>query len=294
MSKDKFNIAAASVPFQPGEKKENLAKMREICARLPKEDVELVLFPEMSVTGFLPNHPTREHLPWLTEGLRKVREWAETLPGPSTDALIGIAREFDLILSAGILEDAGPLLHNTQVLVGPEGLLNLTRKMHIPMFEAPFYNGGGPPSVVSTRLGRIGTCICFDTLFPESTRLLQIEKADLVLMPFASDPEPRTVAGWIENNETLLRTRCLENGFFGLVCNCSGHVEGLGESMDFPGGGMLIGPRGQLLERWPEDGAAIMIAQVDPFLLNEARSHPEFAPRFRRPECYEGLIDPLA
>jgi len=191
-----------------------------------------------------------------------------------------------------MFEDAGPLIHNTQVLVGPSGILNATRKMHIPMFEAPFYNGGGLPVVCETDLGRVGTSICFDTLFPEATRLLQIEGAELVLMPFASDPEPRTVEGWIANNEMLLRTRCLENGFFALVVNYSGHVEGLGESMDFPGGGMLIGPRGQVLERWPGQASTTMMAEIDPVLLAEARAHTEFAPRFRRPELYESLSDP--
>lgn len=293
MIKEKFVVAAAAPPCQPGEVRENLTSIREACSDLARERPGLVLFPELSLSGFLPNHPTVEHLPWLTEGIAKVREWAQTIPGPATDSLVEIAKEFDILLSAGLFEDAGPVIHNTQVLAGPNGVLAATRKMHIPMFEAPFYNGGGLPPVVETRLGRIGTCICFDTLLPEGPRLLQVAGAEIVLMPFASDPEPRTVEGWIANNETLLRTRCLENGFFGLVCNHKGHVEGLGESMDFPGGGMLIGPRGEMLERWAGDSASSMVAEIDPHLLSKARAHTEFGPRFRRPELYGPLARPL-
>ncbi len=294
MQKDRFRVAAASIPAQPGNVEENVAMIRQICSKVHKENPELILFPELSAVGFLPNHPTVEHQPWLVEGIAWVRATAETIPGPTTDRLVEIATEFGLMISAGLFEDAGPCIHNVQVLVGPSGLIQATRKMHIPMFEAPFYNGGGAPVVSDTRIGKIGTSICFDTLMPESTRLLQVEGAELVLMPFASDPEPRTVEGWIANNQMLLRTRCLENGFFGLVCNYSGHVEGLGESMDFPGGGMLIGPRGQVLESWPGESETIMIAEIDPSLLEEARAHTEFGPRFRRPELYEGLIDPTA
>lgn len=293
MQKPKFRAAAASVPSQPGEKKKNLELIRERCGELSRHSPRLILFPELSAVGFLPNHPTKEHQPWLFEGMRKVREWSETIPGPTTDALVQIAGEFDVMISAGLFEDAGPLVHNTQVLVCPDGILGVTRKMHIPLFEAPFYNGGGPPIVAETPLGRIGTSICFDTMLPESTRLLQIENAELVLFPFASDPEPRTVEGWIENNAMLLRTRCMENGFFGLVCNYAGRISGLGEEMHFPGGGMLIGPKGQLIEVWRGEAPGSMIAEIDPGLLAEARSGPEFGPRFRRPELYEALVDPL-
>ena len=95
-----------------------------------------------------------------------------------------------------MLEDAGNVLYNTQLLVGPDGLLGSWRKMHVPMFEMPFYNGGPGPQVVDTPLGRIGANICFDALMPESTRLLAVQNVEIVLFPFAADPPPPTPAGW--------------------------------------------------------------------------------------------------
>ena len=113
MIKEKFVVAAAAPPCQPGEVRENLTSIREACSDLARDRPALVLFPELSLSGFLPNHPTVEHLPWLTEGIAKVREWAQTIPGPATDSLVEIAKEFDILLSAGLFEDAGPVIHNT-------------------------------------------------------------------------------------------------------------------------------------------------------------------------------------
>jgi predicted amidohydrolase len=287
-------IAAAAIHSLPGQPAANLELMAPVCRNLKSEGVELILFPELSLSGFLPNHPVREHEPWLRVGLKTVRNWAEPIPGPSVRGLLDLAEELGCFISAGLFEDAGSLVHNTQVLAGPGGFLHLTRKMHIPIFEAPFYNGGGPSAVAQTPLGRVGTAICFDTLLPESTRLLAIQDPDLVLFPFASDPDPKTVEGWFDNNAPLLRIRCLENGFFGLAVNQNGPVSALGEEMYFPGGGFFLGPRGQVLAQWKGETAfpGTLIVDLDPTLLEEARSHPEFGLRFRRPELYRGLADP--
>jgi len=291
MIKKPYRLAAAAVESKPGETQENLRLIHEACGDLHRKGAELVLFPELSVSGFLPNHPKVEHEPWLREGLKLIRNQAEPVPGPSVDRLVEIAREFDILLAAGLFEEAGPLIHNSHVLVGPKGILSVTRKMHIPIFEAPFYNGGGPPEVADTRLGRIGVSICFDTLLPESARLLAVENAELVLFPFASDPDPKTVEGWISHHAALLRTRCLENGFFGLVVNYAGFVRGNNAEMTFPGGGMFLAPNGKILDQWPGETACAgsMVVELDPDLLAEARAHPEFAFRFRRPELYGSL-----
>jgi predicted amidohydrolase len=292
-----FKMAAASFVGVPGDKEGNLEKIAEICAELRKEKVSLVLFPELSISGFLPNHPVIEHEPWLRKGIKTVREWAETIPGPSTDRLIEIAMANDLLISAGLFENNGTHIHNTQVLVGigvgVEGMVSVSRKLHIPMFEAPFYDGGPAPEVADTDLGRIGTCICFDNVLPESTRLLAVQGADIVLFPYASDPDPKTAPGWVGHNAMLIQTRCKENGFFGLAVNQTGRVESLGAQQTFPGGGMFIAPTGKILKVWEGETAqpGRMIVEVDPKYLNDARSDPEFGMRFRRPGLYWPLTE---
>jgi len=284
-------IAAIALDAEPGRTNENLDKIARWCVRAATEGAQLALFPELSVTGFIPNHPVGDHAAWLGEALRAARRMAEALDGDAVARLEQVASDTGLLIAAGLLEDAGSLLYNTQVLVGPDGMVGAWRKMHVPLFEMQLYNGGPGPEVVETPLGRIGVNICFDTLLPESTRLLAVQNVEIVLFPFAADPEPVTPAGWAAWAGPALRARCAENAVFGVACNYAGEVSLAGAAQRFPGGGMVAGPRGQVIAEWT--GAAfepgMMIAELDRELLIEARSAPEYTFRFRRPELY-GLL----
>jgi predicted amidohydrolase len=209
---------------------------------------------------------------------------AEPLGGPAAGRLGEIAAATGLFVSAGLLEDAGNLLYNTQVLAGPEGLAGAWRKMHVPMFEMPFYSGGPAPGVAATPLGRIGVNICFDALLPESARLLAVQNVELVLFPFAADPGQ----GWAAWAAPALRARCVENGVFGVACNYAGEVQCAGATQRFPGGGLILGPRGEVLAG--EAGEhPMLLADLSREALLAARADPEYLFRFRRPELYGPL-----
>lgn len=284
-------VAAVAVDTKPGDAGGNLRKIDAWTGRAVAANAGIVLFQELSLCGFIPNHPAGDHEAWLRSALRAARELAEPIPGPAVDQLTAIAETHGVLVSAGLLEDAGNVLYNTQVLVGPQGLLGRWRKMHIPMFEAPFYCGGGVPDVVDTPLGRIGINICFDAFLPESTRLLAVENVEIVLFPFAADPPPVSVEGWAAWAGPALRARCAENGIFGVVCNYVGRVSCAGVEQSFPGGGMVIGPRGDVVADWiaPSHEPAMLLAELTSAHLQAARSEPEYLFRFRRPELYGRL-----
>jgi predicted amidohydrolase len=288
---DHVRVAAVAFDGATADTAGNLDRIHLHCRRAADEGAELVLFPELSVTGFVPNHPTGDHAAWLREALRGARAMAEPLDGSAVRRLVGIARDTGVLVAAGLLEDAGHLLHNTHVLAGPGGLLGAWRKMHVPLFEAPFYNGGGVPDVVETPLGRIGVNICFDAFLPESTRLLAVRGAELVLFPFAADPEPVTPLGWARWAGRTLETRCAENGVFGVACNTFGEVSYAGVRQRFAGGAMVVGPDGAVLARHEEATAAphMLVADLERAALTSARAAFEYTFRFRRPELYGSL-----
>jgi N-carbamoylputrescine amidase len=287
-----LRVAAASVPSKPGETARNLENIRRAADSAAAEGTDLLLLPELSVSGFIPNHPTSDHTEWLQHALVQARRVAEPLAGPSVTALVEIARAARLHLAAGLLEDAGNLLYNTLVLAGPDGLLGAWRKLHIPMFEMPFYVGGPAPLVVDTPLGRVGANICFDALIPESTRLLAVQNVEIVLFPFAADPAPGTAAAWAEWAGLAVRARCVENGVFGLACNYIGHVACAGAEQSFPGGSMVVGPDGRTVaERTEGDCARLLLAHLEPETLLQARADPGYLYRFRRPELYRSLAE---
>ncbi len=291
---DSIRAAAAGVDSKPGETESNLSKIAEQCQQAAGQGARLVLFPELSVTGFVPNHPTGDHEAWLREALAAARDMALPIGGKVLGRLAELAADTGLYVSAGLLEDAGNTLYNTQALVGPQGLLGAWRKMHIPMFEAPFYNGGPAPEVVETPLGRIGVNICFDALLPESTRLLAVQDVEIVLFPFAADPPPRTPDGWAAWAGPALRARCRENGVFGLAVNYVGEVACAGAEQRFPGGGMALDPQGRTLAEWPSEPTQpdMLLVDLRRETLQTARADPEYLFRFRRPELYGSLAKP--
>ncbi|MBM4077542.1 MAG: carbon-nitrogen hydrolase family protein [Planctomycetes bacterium] len=291
--KETVRVACASIDTKPGQMDENLAKIEAVCSQLSDRGVELVLFQELSLCGFIPNHPVGNHDQWLRRALLSARQLARAVPGEVTAAVQKIASSFKMLISVGLLEDAGNRLFNTQILVGSDGMLGRWRKMHVPMFEMPFYNGCDAPTVVETPLGRIGANICFDSLLPESTRLLAIQNVEIVLFPFAADPPPGDVNAWKQWARTPVSSRCAENGVFGLACNTVGTVELVETCQTFPGGQMIFGPRGELLADGDSQsgmpGAVVHnLAQVQ---LLTARAGPEYLFRFRRPELYGTLAN---
>ncbi len=290
---DSVRVAAVAVDTKPGQMDANLGKVADWTAKAADAGARLVLFQELSLCGFLPNHPVGDHDQWLRTALGEVRSLAQPIPGPAVDQLCEIASRHGVLVSAGLLEDAGNLLFNTHVLVGPSGLMGSWRKMHIPMYEAPFYNGGPAPSVIETEIGRLGANICFDALLPESTRLLAVENVEIVLFPFAADPPPATTEGWSDWAGPSLRARCAENGVFGLACNFVGHVECAGAEQTFPGGGMAVGPSGELIADWPVPSGepGMLMVDLESETLRAARAAPEYLFRFRRPELYGRLAE---
>lgn len=290
--KQRVRVAAANIASQPGETAGNLERIAQACRLAAERGAELVLFAELSLTGFIPNHPRGDHAAWIREALAGAWRMAEPLEGESVRALAGIAHDTHLYVVSGLIENAGNVLYNTTVLVGPDGLVGAWRKMHIPLFEMPFFNGGPEPGVVTTPLARIGVNICFDALLPESTRLLAVQNVELVLFPFAADPSPGTAEAWAAWACPALQARCRENAVFGVASNYAGRVRFADVEQSFPGGAVIVGPRGEILAQQCEENGLLpwlLVADLDAGLLLAARSDPEYTFRFRRPELYRRL-----
>ncbi len=286
MMLEQLKVAAAPVATIPGALEENLTLMDAACRDAAALGASLVLFPELSLTGFLPNHPQASHAVWLADALAGAWRMALAIESPAVQALREMSRTHNLFLAAGLLEHGGNVLHNSHLLIGEGRVWGVWRKMHVPLFEMPFYNGGGPPPVADTPLGRIGINICFDAFLPESTRLLAVQNAEIVLFPFAADPQPVTPEGWFSWAQPVLQMRCLENAVFGVACNYLGEVSFARVSQRFPGGAAILNPNGSTLSG-PHAGMAV--ATLTREALVEARSAFEYTYRFRRPELYGSL-----
>lgn len=131
-------------------------------------------------------------------------EVSEAIPGPSTERLGRLARELHSYIVAGIYEREGPLVYNTAVLMGRDGkLAGKYRKTHLPReeWEAGITPGDEYP-VFETDFGKVGLIVCWDVQFPEPSRAMARQGAEILLLPI-----------W-GGNETLAKARAIENHVF--------------------------------------------------------------------------------
>ncbi len=138
-------IALAQITCGLGVKKQNREKMTKYVWKAKDQGAELVIFPELSLTGY---------------SLRdRVYSLAETVPGDSTAILGKLAEEAGLHIIFGMPELArgtSATIHNTAVLVGPSGYIGKYRKLYLPTHsvfeEKRYFRPGYHTGVFNTNL----------------------------------------------------------------------------------------------------------------------------------------------
>jgi len=269
--KEKFKIALAQMSSERENKKENIRKMEKIVAKAKKQGADLAVFPELALTGYV----IRD----------QIYDLAETIPGPSTKTIEGIARKNNMHIVFGmpeLSEKAKATVYDTAVLVSPEGVVGKYRKLHLPthsVFEEKRYFRPGYEAVaLDTELGKIGLIICYDIFFPEISRLTRLEGAKLIVCISAS---PSVRRGFFE---VLTVARAMENTVFLAYVNLVGVEDGL----QFWGGSRLVGPQGKVLAQAKYDKEDIVICEVN---YSDMRSVEPFVPTLKdlRPELFDEL-----
>ncbi|HET7093423.1 MAG TPA: nitrilase-related carbon-nitrogen hydrolase, partial [Thermomicrobiales bacterium] len=151
------------------------ANLAQIEAALTESGAELLVAPELSVTGPVADRAAAERL-------------AEPMSGPIVARLREIAARHRAFVVGGLIERDGADLFNTAALVGPAGLVGRYRKTHLAdedrAWAAP--GDGGLPTF-DLPVGRIGLLIGYDALFPEAARSLALDGADLIACPSLLD-----------------------------------------------------------------------------------------------------------
>jgi predicted amidohydrolase len=172
----------------------NLRKYRELIEEAALRGVDLLVFPEVSLHGYLMGSRALGSAE-MAEQLEYFRSVAEPIPGPATQILQDYAARHNMLIQAGLAERAmdGNLIYNSAVLVGPAGVIGVFRKLH-NQFEWPVFATGDHLSAFATSLGKIGMFICYDLCFPEVIRAFALQGATIASMTTAwpmqgDDPE---------------------------------------------------------------------------------------------------------
>ncbi len=159
---------------------------------------------------------------------------AETIPGPSTEALSSVAKDLQISIVASLFEKRAPgLYHNTAAVLDADGsLVGLYRKMHIPddpLYFEKFYFTPGDLGFQNfeTRYSRIGVLVCWDQWYPEGARITSLQGANVLFYPTAIGWHPSEKAQYGEAQldawRTIQRAHAIANGVFVAAVNRTGY-----------------------------------------------------------------------
>jgi N-carbamoylputrescine amidase len=236
---------------------------------------------------------------------------AESIPGPSTDVLSRVAAEEKVVIIASLFERRAPgLYHNTAAILDSDGsLAGKYRKMHIPddpLYYEKFYFTPGDLGFMTqhTSQGPIGTLVCWDQWYPEAARLTALSGAEVIFYPTAIGWHPSEKAEFGEAQysawQTMQRAHAIANGVFVGAVNRVGHEHGdvlhngvdmrgpAGAGLEFWGGSFIADPFGRILAQASHDREEILLAEIDPKLLEDTRRNWPFL-RDRRIDAYGGI-----
>jgi predicted amidohydrolase len=222
-----------------GEVKSNV---RAALALMESVEADLYVLPELFNTGY--NFIDAE----------EVRELSEEKSGFTFQSVREFAAARACYLVYGFAEKADRV-YNSAVLVAPDGLIGIYRKVHLFDREKLFFTPGnlGFP-VFDLPFGKVGIMICFDWIYPESARTLAIKGAQLIA-------HPSNLV--LPHCPDAMVTRCLENRVFAATADRVGREDRGGVDLRFIGKSEIVSPSGAILKRLSEDKPGVAVVEVD-------------------------------
>lgn len=249
-----FTVAGLRVLPDRWDKESNLRKLDEFARQAAGRGATVVVTPEGFLDGYVANDSDLDKNRYFSV--------AEPVDGASMTRIRKLARELKIYLAIGFPELRGDRVFNSVVIFGPEGeLVSRYSKTHCG--GEPHNSEGDAFPVVTTPLGRWGTLICVDRQLPETSRILAIKGAQMILVP--------SYGMHGEINDVMMRTRAYENGVYVVFVH--------------PKRCLIIDPKGTILASDHGDGDQIVLGRID--LDDRVGKGPI---RSRRPGIYGELL----
>ncbi|MHA2296405.1 MAG: carbon-nitrogen hydrolase family protein [Candidatus Hodarchaeales archaeon] len=260
MTPRKLTLALGQVQSIQANVKANLEMMEEICAKAGKENADVVIFPELSVTGYL-IHDEIVHL------ATKIPE------GKDIKSLEKIAAENGMYIVTGLPEEGiRGLYYNVAVVIGPDGYVGKQRKILLPNHsvfnERRYFKPSTEINTIDTPVGKLGLCICYDLFSPEIARYHAFNGCDVFICISAS-PGVRQ-----KFFETFILARAMENSFYTVYVNQAG----IQDNLIFWGGSEIVSPNGKRAIKLPYDKPSFGVAEID---LRRIKTNRLFVPTLK-------------
>ena len=232
-------IRVACGQFQAGNLSENVAIMHDQAGEARSRGAEIVVFPELALTGYLPAPAVLDH--------------CQPLDGEGVASMRDVAREHGIGIVFGLPELTGGVRYNTMLALDATGAIaGIYRKIHLWKTEDWAQPG---TSIDPYELAGV-TCaswICYDTRFPEIGRAAALAGADLCVISTA----------WLgpgDEWELAVRSRALDNSVF----VAGSDIINPDPSLRTCGRSLIVSPKGHVLARAAEDAPGVIVADLDP------------------------------
>jgi len=231
-----ITIAAAGAPFVR-DMETCFNTIEGLLTQARDRGVDLLVLPEAALGGYVETlHGDTEPPPALDSD------------GPELARVTELAGE--MVVCVGFCEDGGDgVRYNAAACVSGHGVHGIHRKVHLPLDEHRLTTTGDRLDAIDTPVGRIGMLICYDKAFPEASRSLALDGAELLCFLSAwpcsaSNPAPRLEDDrqW-RRSELWDRSRAAENS---LVVASANQTGAFGK-LRFIGGARVVGPGGDPL-----------------------------------------------
>jgi len=286
-SRGKFKIALLQMRCSP-DTGANLARAIERVEEAAQNGAQVICLPEL----FRSQYFCQREDPALFD-------LAEPIPGPTTEAVAGVARQRRVAVVAPLFERrAAGVYHNSVAVIDADGsIVNVYRKTHIPddpLYYEKYYFTPGDNGYLAfdTQFGRIGALICWDQWYPEAARLVALRGAQVLFYPTAIGwhPAEKREYGQVQHDawKTIQRAHAIANGLYVAAVNRVGHEGPAGGGLEFFGGSFVCDPFGVVLAEASQDREEILYAECDIARLEEIRRNWPFL-RDRRIDTYGPL-----
>ena len=254
----KFNLALAQIATKLGDVEANLEKHLNYIKQAKEQKADLVIFPELSLTGY------------VVQDLVAAVAHRTTEEDPIFKHLLRASHDLDLVIGF-VDEDSRHRFFIASTYLSGGRVLHIHHKVYLPTYglfdEGRFFAWGDCVRAFDTRFGRVGLLICEDFWHASPPYLLWLDGADIMLFSSASpgrgltDREKLESARWVERVNQAYASMFTS---FVMHCNRVGYEDGL----HFWGGATAYDPNGELLGRGPYFQEALTLVQLD---LNQLR-----------------------
>ncbi len=258
----KVKIALAQINTHLGDVQANLEKHLELIRQARASSTELVIFPELSLTGYC----LQDLVPSVAHHV--------SAEDPVFGPLLQASRDIDIV--AGFVDaDQRHRFYIAAVYLSKQQVVHIHHKTYLPTYglfdEGRFFAQGDCVRAFDTRFGRVGILICEDFWHVSPPYLLWLDGADMFLFTSAS---PGRGLGKQAELDSARWVEDINRAYAGLFTSFVVHANraGFEDGLNFWGGSTIYDPNGELTAHAAYHQEALLVAEIDLNQLHRTRA----------------------